>query len=272
MYQPTVHPLADISLVDFGNVADVCGFASLVFSCAGTVGMLSSPSTGRSAMSSKIVAIARNWIDSVDTRISDMTPGDALLLIEAYGLMYRLAYRGAAPQDYVDKYKLAAFDALIHGDKTVDQYILYRTIQCEIRSRNKKYADKPLLWSSVTLDRWHADCRHGISWKAQTDYDALQQAATLIGENLFVYESKPDAFKKKLFECHRPLLDKIEAFDPKTLGGALQFMRASIKLMASDEYEALSGRLTQAVIAHPATNPFYRASLLQEQPQELMAS
>ena len=46
-----------------------------------------------------------------------MSLGESLRLIDTYEIMYRIAYWTSPNAEEVNKIKLAAFDATIHGDK-----------------------------------------------------------------------------------------------------------------------------------------------------------
>jgi len=66
-----------------------------------------------------------------------MQPTDALKLIDTYEFMFRIAFQYPAKSEELNKVKLAAFDAMMHGDKAVDEYLMFRVIRNAVSQRDK---------------------------------------------------------------------------------------------------------------------------------------
>lgn len=223
MVSKELHPLLDISKVDFSNVEEIESYAGMVFACADRAGMFMSATPLRSKEAMTVSVAARNWLDAVKTAIDTMTAGDALALIDSYDMMHRIAYCRQSPRQFTDRYKLQAFDARIHGDKSVDQYILFRAIDAEIKRQNKQFFGKPLQWYSLTLDSWYNEFKSGRSARPLSVYDTLQRVTILLQSDLRIFESRNEAaYKQLLFENHRHYLDKITAYDFRTLRAGIQ--------------------------------------------------
>lgn len=146
--------LPDIQTVDFCNADEICNFANLTMQVASEAGMfLVQASYSREQR--EIRATAEEWVRRVEASIDTMTAGDALSVIYIFDLIHRIAYGKPAKTDYLDRYRLGAFEAFIRGDKSVDRYELFHALSDEIAKRNKAYFDRPLKWISLCLDRWH---------------------------------------------------------------------------------------------------------------------
>lgn len=85
--------------------------------------------------------------------------------------MHRIAFGSSPNVEEINRLKLEAFDAMIHGDKEVDEYIMFRVIRTAVRQRNKAFLDKPLTWSCLVLERWHKEAVDGFDNTKLTDYD-----------------------------------------------------------------------------------------------------
>lgn len=64
-----------------------------------------------------------------------MSLADTERVIDTYEIMYQIVNWTSAKLIEIDNVKLTAFDAMIHGDKNVDEYIMFRLIHKAIRQR-----------------------------------------------------------------------------------------------------------------------------------------
>lgn len=88
-----------------------------------------------------------------------LTPSQALAIVSHYDLIHRIAYRTPAPVGILNTHTLRAFEALVHGDTSIDSVVLFPLIQAGIDRRDPAYLDRPLRWLSHTLARWHRQAK-----------------------------------------------------------------------------------------------------------------
>lgn len=198
--------------IDFDNFEDAFGYATLIFSAANEAGVISGINR-QSREAVKITQLAKEWVTNVKDRIGDKSPNEALMILEPFDFMHRIAYHTAA-QDFINDNILAAFEAYIKGDKTVNEYHLYFYIRQQIVRKNKRFFGQPLKWYLSTLERWFNQFKEGVSSEPLSDYDTIEIVNSLLTEDLFAFVgSKQDAFKKKLFDNHRHYLDELDCHD-----------------------------------------------------------
>lgn len=149
---------------------------------------------------------ASEWVRTVD--FDSLTPGEALLLVDHYDLMHRVAFRLPADKKVLDRIILRAFDARIHGDKSVDEYILYKAVERRIWQREQVFLDKPLTWLGLCINEWHKQALIGFDHTELSDYDILSRANILLSTDLTAFEgSNQQSFKQQLFNRYRSFLD-----------------------------------------------------------------
>lgn len=247
--------------IDFNNYSDVVGYATLIFSAANEVDILTTSKHLQSQKAIIVMQLAKAWVNNVQSRIKTMAAGEALDITEPFDFMHRIAHRAPTPQDFIDKYILKAFDALIHGDKTVNEYHLFRFLRQQINRKNKAFFDRPLQWYSSSLDRWLKKFQKGICIEQFPDYDTLEIVYILMSEDLFAFVQDQKQFKEKLFKNHTHYLDKTNELDEKQLAVLSQILLWSGKFMPHEEKEEYDLNILRAMIEHPNTNRFYRCSL-----------
>lgn len=265
--------------VDFDNVEDAFGYATLIFSAANEAGVISGVNR-QSREAVKITQLAKEWVINVEKRIGEKSPNEVLMILEPFDFMHRIAYRTAA-QDFIDHNILAAFEAYINGDKTVNEYYLYFYIRQQIVRKNTDFFGQPLKWYLSTLERWFNRFKSGASNEPQSDYDTIEIVNSLLTEDLFAFVgSKQDTFKKKLFDNHRHYLDELDGlgnrerdsidsgesdrFSYRELVALSNFLKTSGKYLSKEERAAFDHSLLCAQLAHPDINRFYRLSLEHE--------
>lgn len=250
------------AIVDFDNVADAIGYATLIFSAANEADILMSNKNIQSPEAIKITQLAKSWVLNIKNRITRMTAGDAMDILEPFDFMYRIANRMAPQQNFIDGYILKAFEARIHGDKSVNEYHLFRFIKNQLDKKNKAFFGRALNWYSASLDRWYKNFRYGSSIEHLSDYDTLEIVSILMSENLFVFTQDQNLFKEKLFKNHLHYLDKINELSDKELAVLSQYLSWSGKFMPYKERSEYELSILRAQIDHPNTNRFYRRTLL----------
>lgn len=227
--------LLDIQTVDFSNAEEICDFANLTMQAASEAGMFL-VQAAYSREQREIRATAEEWVRRVEASIDTMAAGDALSVIYIFDLIHRIAYGKPAKTDYLDRYRLGAFEAFIRGDKSVDRYELFHALSDEIAKRNKAYFDRPLKWISLCLDRWHRNflpatrqinyahsprqsnypCSPRVSAVEQRYYNTICQLTALLSSDLRAFETDQDAYKRRLLSTHLHLLTAPSPADPKT--------------------------------------------------------
>ena len=123
----------------------------------------------------------------------------------------------------MDNYKFAssvsdivsAFNARIAGDRSIDDYALFRDISSGINlPGGKSLFGRPLQWCAMMLDRWHKEFKTGRGDKELPIYDTLQRVSILMDSDLWAFETRNEAhFKQLLFDNHRYYLDSMH--EPK---------------------------------------------------------
>ena len=121
----------------------------------------------------------------------------------------QLEASGTAPQSYLDSLRLSAFDAYIHGDKSVDRYRLQRTIARELSRGNAAFLGAPLRWNSETITRWHGWFRNGITSHPMTKEEKRNIVTALLAADLRPLETRNEPRYKRLLLLHH--LDLLQA-------------------------------------------------------------
>lgn len=253
-----LHPLLDISAVDFGDVDDAVGFATLVFAMGNRTGMLTDSGKRQSREAVALAGLARQWVSAVASRLQAMSPGEALQLSDALGVMQRMA-GGLGKRS--DRLVLNAFEARQQGDRTVDEYALFRAIGHEISRKNGPFFGSPLAWHSTSLDRWWRNFEYGASVGRLSDDDTISQVGILMGENLWAFVADERRYKERLIKAHSRYFGQTADMSPTTLGHLDKLLTASRPYLTDTDFTAHSTAITTALITHPKTNRYYKASL-----------
>lgn len=199
----------DFSNIDFDKLEDVTQCAAAICQAASDSGMFASaypmgPEFGQIRLS------ARKWLREVDDRLNKSSPAEALEAIGSYDIIHRIGYGAPACPDTVNKHVLRAFDAMIHGDRSVDEYVLFRYISAGLKRCDSVYFDRPLEWHSLCLDRWHKQFRYGTCLEKLSEYDITQRVSILLASDLWAFEtSNESAYKKCLFEANKHMLSTL---------------------------------------------------------------
>lgn len=102
---------------------------------------------------------------------------------------------------------LLDFDAMMHGDETVDKYDLFRRIDAGLDRRDREYFGAPLRWQARMLQIWHRQFIGGHSSEPLSDHDTRQRVLILLSSDLFPFEARNEArFKATLLKNHKHLL------------------------------------------------------------------
>lgn len=190
------------------------------------------PDTSRQTREAlEVLRKAFDWVKTVECHFRFYSVGDALKLTDAYDLMHRMAYNQPADKETINKIILKAFDALIHGDKDVDPYVLFKAIERHARHREQAFLDKPLTWIFQCMDEWHKQAVKGFDSTSLSDYDILSRVNILLDADLFAFEGRnQQKFKQRLAEQHHHYLDNYNATDRKTHSAVERFRYASGRL------------------------------------------
>lgn len=207
----------NLSSVDFDNVDNVTESASQMLASANELGLFMSQTSRQSREAMRLVGEATAWISNVRKQIDSYPVGKALALIDVYDLLHRVTYRRPADRGFVNDIILRAFEARIHGDTSVDEYMLYRAIRSGIGRKDKAFFNRPLQWFCLTEESWYNEAVNGYDRSRLSDYDILNRATILLETDLFAFEgSNQTAFKRRLLNSTRHYLDNYTAPDPKT--------------------------------------------------------
>lgn len=182
--------------------------ASQILNRANDLRLFLNDTSRQSREARKVVRLASAWLKTVEARIESYTPGEALLLTDSYDLLHRLALKIPADKELINRIILRAFDAQLHSDKSVDEYILYKAVERRIWQREKAFLDKPLAWLSLCISEWHKQALIGFDHTELSDYDILSRVNILLNTDLTAFEGRnQQSFKQQLFNRYRSFLD-----------------------------------------------------------------
>lgn len=191
----------DLSLVNFNKIEEVTEYAGRLIDLGNSLGVLSDEKRLQSREAIAIYQAAKGWVNIVKKQMLAMSPAESLQLIDTYEIMHRIAYWTSPNAEEMNGIKLTAFDAMIHGDKDVDEYIMFRTIRKAVSQRDKTFFDKPLSWSCMALERWYKEAVKGYDNTMLSDYDIQSRINILLESDLYAYAGRnQDQFKHRLAE------------------------------------------------------------------------
>lgn len=189
--------------------------ASLIINRADDLRLFLNETSRQSREARDVLRKASEWVRTVEDRFNSLAPGEALLLVDHYDLMHRVAFRLPADKEVLYRIILQAFDARIHGDKSVDEYILYKVVERRIWQREKAFLDKPLRWLGLCIGEWHKQALKGFDHTELSDYDIISRVNILLNTDLTAFEGRnQQSFKQRLFNQYRSFLDYDEPADP----------------------------------------------------------
>lgn len=245
-------PELDIDAVNFSNVADISGFASLILSQANFLGIFSGKDFDFSD-ARELRMIARRWLQMAAEFMPTFAVGDALTLSDYYDLVHRVGFGKATDSDILNRYRMNAFEAYIRGDRSVDQYTLYHAVAHEVSRRNPLFLGRPLQWMAFCIEEWYEQFRNWTKHLTLSDYDVLQRVTILLESDLFAFcGSQQEAFKRQLIRTYLPFTEKIADMDSITQKSLLMFVRSICgKYLDSDT----AWELETEIMTHLSTSP-----------------
>lgn len=228
----------DLPSVDFDNVDVVTESASQMLASANELGLFMSQTSRQSVNARRFVEDATVWISNVRKQIDAYPIGKALALIDVYDLLYRITYQHPADRNFVNGIILKALEARIHGDRSVDEYVLYRAIRSGIGRKDKAFFDRPLQWLCLTEESWYNEAVKGYDRSRLSDYDILNRATILLETDLFAFEgSNQTAFKRRLLNSTRHYLDNYTAPDPETHLALNRYLSTAANFLSEGELD-----------------------------------
>lgn len=148
--------LLNIDTLDFCNTADVAGYGVVLISYTNSHGIIQRKGQAFT-MRTQIRSLAAQWTARIKSSINEMAPTEALDLLGTYDPVQRLILHREPEADFIFKYVNRAFEALIHGDVTINIYRLHNRISAGLRNKGKAYCGRPLDWNMMMLSDWHQD-------------------------------------------------------------------------------------------------------------------
>ena len=219
----------------FDSVDETIEEATRIFACANEYRLFLSDASWQTREARKLVGRAACWVNIVRSRLDSYSYGEALKLAEVYDLMQRIAFKLPADKGFSNKIILSAFDAMIHGDREVDQYMMYKAIVRAVHQREKDFFDKPLTWVCLCLDIWYRQAIEGFDRVKISDYDILSRVNILLEADLTAYEgSRQQQFKQCLFEQHRHYLDNHDTTDRRMAAAVAKFLIISCMYLTQE--------------------------------------
>lgn len=141
MMHDTMLKSLDLSSVHFDNVDEVNDFAVRLMEIVNSLGVMSDEKRLQSSEAIAIYQAAKGWVNTVKKpKMLTMSPGESLRLIDIYEIMHQIAFRTSPNAEETNRIKLAAFNAMIHGDKNVDEYVMFRVIRNEVSNGAKHFS------------------------------------------------------------------------------------------------------------------------------------
>ncbi len=209
MNQNICSTLSDIATADFDIIDEVIGAASQTIEKANELGLFMSKSSRQSREAVQLIRETAVWLINVKNRIDSYSAADALRLADVFDIMHRIASQRPADTTFINRIVLRAFEARIHGDKTVDEYILYRAIKAAVNRRDKAFLSRPLDWLCISEERWYNEATLGYEHTVLSAYDIINRSSILLESDLFAYEGRNQMeFKRQLAENTRRYLGK----------------------------------------------------------------
>lgn len=214
----------DILAINFNRAEEVINSGARILDRANELKLFLPETSRQSRDAIRLIREATTWVNNVKSHIESHSAGDALSLIDAFDLVHRIACLQPADRTLVNGIILRAFEARIHGDKTVDEYMLYRAIHSRIIRQDKAFFDRPLTWLCLTLGCWHKEAVGGYDKTHLPVYDIINRASILMEADLYAYEGRNQkAFKQHLVDTSRHYLDIYNATDRKAQFAAQQY-------------------------------------------------
>lgn len=256
--------------INFDRMEEVTQSAATVCRAADSSGLFSSAFPSSQAFS-EIRRSAKKWVQEIDSRISGLSPAEALDAMAYYDIMHRIAYCKPPYPETINRPVIRAFEAYIRGDKSIDQYDLFRYISSGVQRRDKAYFGRPLQWRSICLERWHRQFLYGASLDQLNDYDTLQRVTILLESDLWAFETRNEtAFKERLFNAYRHYLtsfapessqaasgnlslDQAKPVDTKTLKALEHFLFASRSYLSDSDFHTYKNHLSKALETYQNT-------------------
>ena len=247
--------IPDVGMVDFNDPMDVESYVGLMIQAGNELDAFM-PDFRPTAAWIRVRKTAKEVTGRLEALFPSMSPAQKMMCETAYDLAHRIAYYSPADQSILNKHLLEAFDARIHGDKTVDKYVLHRCIDRRLFQRDKAFFDKPLVWTSYCMSDWFKS-----QDKRKSDYDQISQTTILLDSRLGAYVSgNPEQYKKELFNRNRRYLDRTYS-DVRELMALDKLLFSSLRYLSGEEFDRYRSSIIDALIAHPDTNRFYRELL-----------
>ncbi len=247
--------IPDVDMVDFNDPIDVESYIGLMVQ-VGNEQDAFMPGFRPTAEWNRVRKTAKEVTRRLEALFPSMSPAQKMMSEMAYDMGHRIAYHTAADQSILNRNLLEAFDAKIHGDKTVDEYVLYWRINRRLFQRDTVFFDKPLAWTSLCLHDWFES-----QDKSKPDYDQICRTTILLGSQLGAYVGgNPEQYKMKLFKRNRRYFDRTYS-NVRDLIALDKLLTASLRYLSDEESDHYRTAIADALIAPPGTNRFYRELL-----------
>lgn len=219
---------SDIFAIDFSRAEEVIECASRILDKANELNLFLPGTSRQSREAMRLIREATTWVNNLKSHIESFSAGEALSLIDTFDLVHRIASLQPVDRTLVNGIILRAFEARIHGDKTVDEYMLYRAIHARIIRNDKAFFDRPLRWLCMCNKCWYDEAIAGYDKTDLAAYDIINRTSILMDADLYAYEGRNQkAFKQHLAATIRHYLDNYDATDPKAHYAAERFRYAS---------------------------------------------
>lgn len=222
----------DIQKVNFSKVEDVIDSAARILDRANELKLFLSETSRQSRDAARLISEAKRWADKVKTHINLYSAAEALALTDIIDLMHRIAYQQPADRALINGIIFKAFDARIHGEKTVDEYMLYRAIRAGIARKDKAFLDRPMQWLCLCNKCWYDEAVKGYGQSGLSSYDIISRATILMEADLLAYEGRNQtAFKRRLYDSTRRYIDNYDAAERKACYAVRQYRTSSAAFM-----------------------------------------
>lgn len=204
----------------------------------------------------------QNWINRIESEIHKIPAGEIIRSLSGFDLLHLLIIQRRPPLNFISGCCLRAFTQRMKGDTSVNETELFRAVNESIRRNDSRFLGRPLLWKSLTLEKWLTRFSDDPSFLCEPTAETLNIASLILSENLFAFfGSDNETIKKSIAEQIIPLATPRATDTGIMLRSKLTFVRENPNRFQSFHHSRqLIATLLQSLAASPDLHPLDRAA------------
>lgn len=259
MDKTSTYTLPNLSSVNCNNGYEIAAYSHMMLSllqrsdrfCCGTQPIASSKQLLRSA---------KLWIETIESRVEHIPAHEAIVALNGFDFIHRLAYGHAASGKLIGNCYMKAFEEHVKGDNRIGETDLFIAVSERLRLRDKTFFGKPLKWFGLTLDEWYNQCRYTGEFRDRPLDIALQQAGSLISQDLYAFTGRDqESVKRMIADRYVPTIAVNGSENGMTLYAKLAFLRHNRDRFDSfEQTEKIEQDLLLALSQSPEVCPLDR--------------